>query len=166
MSILLSSTRITPTVIISLLLMFCSSNLHAFEDTRQRQKEAIPQAIIGLSTYAGRMTNDLEEHSFYVGGSLYMYFFNAALEARAFSDGQFKRDNVLQPYMGFGLGRLLQVQRGVDLTSTTRVRIVSEIAFNEWVDTRNHITLQGYVEQLHTSGKNKRRYGIALGYTF
>ena len=163
---MLLSIRSMRVIVVSLILLFSSVSIHAFEDTRKKQKDTIPQAIMGISTYAGRMTNDLKENSFYVGSSLYLYFFNASLEARAFSDGQFKRDNVLQPYMGLGLGRLLQIQRGVDFTSTTRVRIVSEIAFNEWVDTRNHITLQGYVEQLHTSGENKRRYGIALGYTF
>jgi len=149
-----------------LLLVLITFESLAFESSRFGKKEPLPQAIMGVSTYVGGLKNEANEQALYVGGSLYVYFFNWALEARAFPDGTFERDNLLQPYMGVGLGRLLQFQRGVDFTSTTRVRIVSEIAFDEFVDTRNHWTLQGFAEQIHTSGENKRRYGLALGYTF
>jgi hypothetical protein len=152
--------------LLSLLLLLVSLESHAFGNSRFDRKEPIPQAIMGVSSYLGRISNDQNEQAFYVGSSLYVYFFNWTIEARAFSDETFKRDNILQPYVGLGLGRLLQVQRGIDFTSTTRLRIVSEIAFDELVDTRNHWTLQGMVEQIHTSGDNKRRYGLALGYTF
>jgi len=148
------------------LILFLSIESLAFESSRFGKKEPIPQAIMGVSTYLGGVQNDADEQALYVGGSLYVYFFNWALEARAFPDGTFVRDNILQPYMGFGLGRLLQFQRAVDFTSTTRLRILSEIAFDEFVDTRNHWTLQAFAEQIDTSGENKRRYGLALGYTF
>jgi hypothetical protein len=152
--------------ILAFSLLFLSLESHAAKPSRFSKDEPIPQSIIGVSTYLGRLSNDQGERAFYAGASLYMYFFNWAIEARAFSPDSFQRDNVLQPYMGFGLGRFLQVQRGIDFTSTTRLRIVSEIAFDELVDKRNHWTLQGFAEQIDTSGKNKRRYGLALGYTF
>lgn len=152
--------------LLSLLLLLLSLESHAFGSNQFNKKEPIPQAIMGVSTYVGSLHNDADEQAFYIGSSLYVYFFNWSIEARAFSDDTFRRDNLLQPYMGFGLGRFLQVQRGVDFTSTTRIRVVSEIAFDELVDTRNHWTLQGFAEQIQTSGDNKRRYGIALGYTF
>jgi hypothetical protein len=114
----------------------------------------------------GQISNDEDEQAMYVGASRYVYFFNWAVEARSFPSDTFQRDNMLQPYIGVGLGRLLQVQRGVDFTSTTRLRIVSEIAFDEFIDTRNHWIMQGFVEQILTSSDNKRRLGLALGYTF
>jgi hypothetical protein len=129
------------------------------------EQEPMPQAIIGISTYAGYMTNDADSSAFYGGASLYAFVFNGALEVRSNKDG-FDNDNQIQLYMGVGLGRFLQLQRGVDHTTTNRVRLVSEIAFDEWVDTRNHITLQGFAEKIDTSAENDTRYGIALGYTF
>lgn len=143
-----------------------SLETQALNSSRLSKDEAIPQSILGVSTYLGRISNDADEQALYVGASMYMYFFNWSLEARNFQGDAFQRDNLLQPYMGVGLGRFLQIQRGIDFTSTTRLRIVSEIAFDELVDKRNHWTLQGSVEQVHTSGDNKRRYGLALGYTF
>lgn len=141
----------------------------AFDDDsfslKSRHKEAIPQAIIGLSTYAGYMSDNEDSSTLYAGASLYAYFFNGAIELRANKDG-LGNDNQIQPYAGLGLGRFLQIQRGVDFTTTNRIRIVSEIAFDEFIDTRNHITLQGFIEQIHTSADNDRRYGIAIGYTF
>jgi hypothetical protein len=147
-------------------LLCISLETHAFGSSRFTKDETIPQSIIGMSTYLGRISNDNDKKALYIGASMYVYFLNWALEARSFPTDTFERDNMLQPYVGFGLGRFLQVQRGVDFTSTNRVRIVSEIAFDEFVDTRNHWTLQGFVEQVHTSGDNNRRYGFALGYTF
>jgi hypothetical protein len=120
---------------------------------------------MGLSTYLGRMTNGSSSATMYMGASLYAYFFNGAIEVKNNING-FDNDNQIQPYMGIGLGRFLQIQRGVDFTTTTRFRLVSEFAFNEWIETRNHITLQGFIEQIDTSLENDRRYGIALGYTF
>ncbi len=155
----LASTFILPL----LLLSFSSQALSA---NRFAKDEEIPQSIMGISTYLGSISNDLEEQAFYGGASLYLYFFNWALEARNFSSDSFERDNIVQPYMGFGLGRFLQVQRGFDFTDTTRIRIVSEIAFDEFIETRNHWTIQGFIEQIDTSSENKRRYGLALGYTF
>lgn len=152
--------------ILPILLLLLSLESHALNSSRYGKEEPIPQGIMGISSYAGSLTNDNSEQAFYLGASLYMYFFNWAIEARAFPDQSFRRDNVIQPYIGLGLGRYLQVQRGVDFTSTTRFRILSEIAFDELVDKRNHWTLQGFVEQIDTSGDNKRRYGLALGYTF
>lgn len=152
--------------ILPILLLLLSLESHALNYSRYGKEEHIPQGIMGISSYAGSLTNDNNEQAFYLGASLYMYFFNWAIEARAFPDQSFRRDNVIQPYIGLGLGRYLQVQRGVDFTSTTRFRILSEIAFDELVDKRNHWTLQGFVEQIDTSGDNKRRYGLALGYTF
>ncbi len=151
---------------LSFIILLISLESHAFGSNRFDKQEPLPQAIMGISTYFGSISNDANEQAFYAGSSLYMYFLSWAIEARAFSDDTFQRDNILQPYMGFGLGRFLQIQRGVDFTSTTRLRIVSEIAFDELVDTRNHWTLQGFAEQIHTSGDNKRSYGLALGYTF
>ena len=129
------------------------------------KKEPMPQSMIGVSTYLGRITNGADSSAFYGGASLYAFVFNGALEARSNKDG-FGNDNQIQLYMGMGLGRFLQIQRGVDYTTTTRIRVVSEIAFDEWVDTRNHITLQGFAEKIDTSSKYDTRYGIALGYTF
>jgi len=149
-----------------LALFFFSLETHAIASSRLGKDEPIPQSIIGVSTYLGMMSNDADEQGFYAGASLYMYFLNWALEARSFPADTFQRDNRLQPYMGIGLGRFLQIQRGIDFTSTTRIRLVSEIAFDEFVDKRNHWILQGFVEQVHTSGDNKRSYGLALGYTF
>lgn len=154
---------------LALLLLMVSLQSQAFDDDsfslKSRQKEAIPQAIMGLSTYGGYMTDGEDSSTIYAGASLYAYFFNAALELRANKDG-FGNDNQVQPYAGVGLGRFLQIQRGVDFTTTNRIRVVSEIAFDELIDTRNHITLQIFAEQIHTSDDNDRRYGIALGYTF
>jgi hypothetical protein len=147
------------------LLLLCLES-QAINSNRLDKETPIAQSILGVSTYVGRISNDENEQALYVGASMYMYFFNWALEARSFPSDTFQRDNMLQPYVGLGLGRLLQVQRGVDFTSTTRLRIVSEIAFDEFVDKRNHWILQGFVEQIHTSSDNKRRYGLALGYTF
>jgi hypothetical protein len=155
---------ITRILLFSLLLF--SLEGHAAKPSRFAKDEPIPQSIIGMSSYLGRLSNDQNEQTFYAGASLYMYFFNWAIEARAFPADSFQRDNVLQPYMGLGLGRLLQVQRGIDFTSTTRLRIVAEIAFDELVNKRNHWTLQGSIEKVDTSGDNKHRYGLALGYTF
>jgi hypothetical protein len=151
---------------LTLALLCISIEAHAFGSSRFTKDETIPQSIIGISTYLGRISNDNDKQAPYAGASMYVYFLNWALEARSFPADTFKRDNMLQPYVGIGLGRFLQVQRGVDFTSTNRVRIVSEIAFDEFVDTRNHWILQGFVEQIHTSDENNRRYGIALGYTF
>lgn len=147
-----------------LLLMVCLES-HSFDSSFKKSSDDIPQSIMGLSTYLGRMTNGDSSASLYVGASLYAYFFNGALEVRENKNG-FDNDNQVQPYMGLGLGRFLQIQRGVDFTTTNRIRIVSEIAFNEWIETRNHITLQGFIEQIDTSHEHDRRYGIALGYTF
>lgn len=152
--------------LLSLALILFSLESQAIGSSRFAKNEPIPQSILGVSTYVGHISNDFDEQALYVGASLYMYFLNWSLEARGFSDDTFQRDNLLQPYMGFGLGRFLQIQRGIDFTSTTRLRIVSEIAFDELIDKRNHWTLQGFVEQVDTSGDNKRRYGLALGYTF
>lgn len=152
--------------ILPILLLLLSLESHAFNSSRFDKDEPIPQGIIGMSSYVGSLTNDDSEQAFYLGASLYMYFFNWAIEARAFPEQSFRRDNLLQPYVGLGLGRYLQIQRGVDFTSTTRFRILSEIAFDELIDKRNHWTLQGFVEQIDTSSNNKRRYGLALGYTF
>ena len=151
--------------LLPLLLLMVSLESHSFDSSFNKKDEKIPQSIMGLSTYLGRMTNGDSSASMYVGASLYAYFFNGALEVRANKDG-FDNDNQVQPYMGIGLGRFLQIQRGVDFTTTNRFRIVSEIAFNEWVETRNHITLQGYIERIDTSSEQDKRYGIALGYTF
>jgi hypothetical protein len=129
------------------------------------KREPMPQSIIGISTYLGHMTNGADSAAFYGGASLYAFIFNGAIEARSNKDG-FDNDNQVQLYMGVGLGRFLQLQRGVDYTTTNRVRIVSEIAFDEWVDTRNHFTLQGFAEKIDTSSEHDTRYGIALGYTF
>lgn len=152
-----------------LLLLLLSFNSHGLERDIWGQKknptEAIPQAIMGLSTYAGYMTNNDDSSTLYAGASLYAYFFNGALEVRANKSG-FDNDNQIQPYMGLGLGRFLQIQRGVDFTTTNRIRLVSEIAFDEFIDTRHHITLQGFIEKIDTSDKQDKRYGIALGYTF
>lgn len=128
-------------------------------------KEDMPQAIIGMSTYLGYMNNDDDSSAYYAGASVYAFFFNGALELRSTKEG-FDNDQQLQPYAGIGLGRFLQVQRGVDFGTTNRFRLVSEIAFDEWIDTRNHIILQGFIEQIDTSSEHDRRYGIALGYTF
>ena len=128
-------------------------------------QEPMPQAIIGISTYLGHMTNGGGSSAFYGGASLYAFVFNGAIEARSNKDG-FDNDNQVQLYMGVGFGRFLQLQRGVDHTTTNRVRIVSEIAFDEWVDTRNHFILQGFAEKIDTSAEHDTRYGIALGYTF
>jgi hypothetical protein len=147
------------------ILFLCLESQSMASSITMRDK-VIPQSIVGVSTYVGRISNDENEQALYVGASMYMYFLNWSLEARSFSNDTFQRDNKLQPYVGLGLGRFLQFQRGVDFTSTSRVRIVSEIAFDELVEKRNHWTLQGFVEQIHTSGDNKRRYGLALGYTF
>ncbi len=152
--------------LLSLTLLFFCLESQATTSSRFGKDEPMPQSILGMSTYVGRISNDVDEQALYAGASLYMYFLNWSLEARGFSADTFQRDNILQPYMGFGLGRFLQIQRGIDFTSTTRLRIVSEIAFDELVDKRNHWTLQGFVEQIDTSGDNKRRYGLALGYTF
>lgn len=155
--------------VLSLLLLFVSIESHAFDKDsfrlRAKSKEAIPQAIMGLSTYGGYMNNGEESSTLYVGASLYAYFFNGALEVRANKDG-FDNDNQVQPYMGLGLGRFLQIQRNVDFTTTNRIRLVSEIAFDEFIDTRHHITLQGFIEKIDTSYEHDKRYGIALGYTF
>lgn len=129
------------------------------------ERETVPQPIIGISTYAGYMTNDADSSALYGGASLYAFVFNGALEVRSNKDG-FDNDNQVQLYMGIGLGRFLQLQRGIDYTTTNRIRIVSEIAFDEWVDTRNHFTLQGFAEKIDTSSENDSRYGVALGYTF
>lgn len=129
------------------------------------RKEPMPQSIIGVSTYLGHMTNGDDASAFYGGASLYAFIFNGALEVRSNKDN-FANDNQVQLYMGMGFGRFLQFQRGVDHTTTNRIRVVSEIAFDEWVDTRNHITLQGFFEKVDTSADNDTRYGIALGYTF
>lgn len=157
------------TRILALLLLTVSFESYAFNDNsfslKPSSKESIPQSIMGLSTYAGYMTTGEDASTVYAGASLYAYFFNGALEIRANKEG-FDNDNQIQPYMGFGLGRFLQLQRGVDFTTTNRVRIVSEIAFDEFIDTRHHITLQGFVERIDTSSKQDKRYGIALGYTF
>ena len=147
-------------------LLCLSLESQAFSTSRFGESEEIPQSILGVSTYLGRISNDANEQAPYIGASMYVYFFNWAIEARSFSANTFQRDNLLQPYVGIGLGRFLQIQRSADFSSTNRVRIVSEIAFDELVDKRNHWTLQGFVEQVHTSGDNKRRYGFALGYTF
>jgi hypothetical protein len=143
-----------------------SLEAQAINKGRFGKQEPMPQAILGVSSYLGAMNNDAEEQAFYVGASLYMYFFNWSIEARHFKDDTFTRDHMIQPYIGLGLGRFLQVQRGVDFSSTTRFRIVSEIAFDELVDTRNHWTIQAFAEQIDTSSDNKRRFGLALGYTF
>ncbi|OUS40479.1 hypothetical protein A9R00_05825 [Oleispira antarctica] len=140
------------------------SNL-AWSSNYLKEKEEMPQAIIGISTYLGHMTNGADSSAFYGGASLYAFVFNGAIEARSNKDG-FDNDNQIQLYMGIGLGRFLQIQRGVDHTTTNRIRIVSEIAFDEWVDTRNHFTLQGFAEKIDTSSEHDTRYGIALGYTF
>ena len=150
--------------ILMILLSTLASNL-AWSAERFGQKEPMPQAMIGISTYLGHMTNGADSSAFYGGASLYAFVFNGAIEARSNKDG-FSNDNQIQLYMGVGLGRFLQLQRGVDHTTTNRVRIVSEIAFDEWVDTRNHITLQGFAEKIDTSSEHDTRYGIALGYTF
>jgi hypothetical protein len=152
--------------LLSFALLCVSLESQALPSSRFGKTEAIPQSILGVSTYLGRISNDDNEQAPYVGASMYVYFLNWAIEARSFNADTFQRDNLLQPYVGIGLGRFLQIQRGVDFTSTNRVRIVSEIAFDEFVDKRNHWILQGFVEQVHTSGDNKRRYGLALGYTF
>lgn len=149
-----------------LALLCVSIETHALGTSRFGKDETIPQSIIGVSTYLGGIVNDVDEQGFYAGASLYIYFLNWALEARNFPSDTFERDNMLQPYMGVGLGRFLQIQRGVDFTSTSRIRIVSEIGFDEFADKRNHWILQGFVERVHTSGDNKHRYGLALGYTF
>ncbi len=150
-----------------LLITLFSSMLSSFAWSADRvsAKEDIPQSIIGLSTYLGYMNNGDDSSAYYAGASVYAFFINGALELRSTKDG-FDDDQQLQPYAGFGLGRYLQIQRGVDFGTTNRFRIVSEIAFDEWVDTRNHIILQGFIEQIDTSSDNDRRYGIALGYTF
>lgn len=158
-------TRILAFALLCFNLCF-SLESQAFNTSRFGKSEEIPQSIIGVSSYLGRLSNDDNEQAPYVGASMYVYFFNWALEARSFSPDTFQRDNMLQPYVGLGLGRFLQIQRGVDFSSTNRLRIVTEIAFDEFVDKRNHWILQGFVEQVHTSGDNKRRYGLALGYTF
>lgn len=152
--------------LLTLILLFVSLESQALPSNQLGKNDPIPQSILGVSTYLGRISNDANEQTLYGGASLYMYFFNWSLEARGFQGNTFQRDNILQPYMGLGLGRFLQIQRGIDFTSTTRLRLVSEIAFDEFINTRNHWTLQGFVEQVHTSGDNKRRYGLALGYTF
>lgn len=150
-----------------LLITFFLSILSSFAWSADRMsaKEDMPQAIIGISTYLGYMNNNDESSAYYAGASLYAFFFNGALELRSTKEG-FDNDQQLQPYAGVGLGRFLQIQRGVDFSTTNRFRIVSEIAFDEWIDTRNHIILQGFIEQIDTSSDNDRRYGIALGYTF
>lgn len=156
------------TRVLTLLLLMFSIESHAFEDNyrlKSSSKDTIPQSIMGVSTYAGYMTNGEDSSTLYAGASLYAYFFNGALEVRANKAG-FDNDNQVQPYMGIGLGRFLQVQRSVDFTTTNRVRLVSEIAFDEFIDTRHHITIQGFVERIDTSAENDKRYGIALGYTF
>ena len=140
------------------------SNL-AWSSDYAKAKEDMPQAIIGLSTYLGRMNNDGGSSAFYAGASVYAFFLNAALELRSNKDG-FDNDNQVQPYMGVGLGRFLQIQRGIDYTTTNRFRVVTEIALDEWVDTRNHIIIQGFAEKIDTSAEHDTRYGIALGYTF
>lgn len=152
--------------ILTILLLLLSLESNALNASRYGKKEPIPQGIMGISSYVGSLTNQNDEQAFYLGASLYMYFLNWAIEARALPEQSFHRDNALQPYIGVGLGRYLQVQRGVDFTSTTRFRLLSEVAFDELVDKRNHWTLQGFVEQIDTSGDNKRRFGLALGYTF
>ena len=69
-----------------------------------------------------------------------------------------------------GWGNLLWPYEGEQSQSLClfllQVRLVSEIAFDEWVDTRNHFTLQGFAEKIDTSAEHDTRYGIALGYTF
>lgn len=148
-------------------LLFPSISSYAIgANSFNKKSEPMPQAIMGVSTYLGHISNDNSEHAYYAGASLYVYFFNWSMEARSFPEDSFQRDNIIQPYVGLGLGRFLQIQRGVDFTSTTRFRILSEIAFDEFVDKRNHWTLQGFIEQIDTSSDNKKRYGFALGYTF
>jgi hypothetical protein len=154
-----------PRVLSFALLLLCLES-QAMNSNLLGKETPIAQSILGVSTYMGRISNNEDEQAMYVGASMYVYFFNWAVEARSFPSDTFQRDNMLQPYIGVGLGRLLQVQRGVDFTSTTRLRIVSEIAFDEFIDTRNHWIMQGFVEQILTSSDNKRRLGLALGYTF
>ena len=150
-------------LLITLFLMLLSNTAWSADNTNA--KETMHQSIIGASTYLGRMTNGDDRSAYYAGGSLYTFFFNGARELRSTKDG-FDNDQQVQPYIGIGLGRFLQLQRGVSFSTTNRFRIVSEIAFDEWIDTRNHIILQGFIEKIDTSSEHDRRYGIALGYTF
>ncbi len=150
---------------IFLLMLLGASNLTHAQSLFQKEKEEMPQAIIGLSTYVGGMRDDKDHRAYYAGASLYAFFVNTSLEVRSNVDA-FERDQQIQPYVGIGLGRLLQLQRGIDFSDKSRIRLVTEIAFDEWVETRNHFIVQGFIEQVHTSSHNDRRYGIALGYTF
>lgn len=148
-----------------LLLLVITSNSANAESLFDKKKEEMPQAIIGLSAYLGSIQDDNNNQAYYAGSSLYAFFVNASLELRSNMD-DFERDQQLQPYLGVGLGRMLQLQRGVDFSNKTRLRLVTEIAFDEWVETRNHFIFQGFIEQVHTSSDNDQRYGLALGYTF
>lgn len=150
---------------ISFLMLLGSSHVVHAQSLLHKEKEEMPQAIIGLSTYLGGMRDDKDHRAYYAGASLYAFFVNASLEVRTNVDA-FERDQQIQPYAGVGLGRLLQLQQGIDFSSKRRLRLVTEIALDEWVDKRNHIIVQGFIEQVHTSSSNDRRYGIALGYTF
>lgn len=140
---------------LAMLLLTASLNSLALE------KEPLPQAIMGISTYGGMTFSEDSDKGYFVGASLYMYFFNWALEAKSFPS-----DRVLKPYIGLGLGRFLQVQQEVDFTGKFSFRVVSEIAFDEFIDKRNHWTLHLSAEQLDTDEENDMRYGLGLGYTF
>jgi hypothetical protein len=124
-------------------------------------KETLAQSLMGISTYAGLTLSNEDEQGYFVGTSLYMYFFNWALEAKSFPS-----DQVIKPYMGLGLGRLLQVQQELTFSGALNFRVVSEIAFDEFVETRHHWTLHLSAEKLDTDDTDDMRYQVGLGYTF
>ena len=124
-------------------------------------EEPIAQSIMGISTYGGVALSNGDDQGYFIGTSLYMYFFNWALEAKSIP-----KDHVVKAYMGFGLGRLLQVQQALTLTGELNFRVVSEIAFDEFVDTRNHWTLHLSAEKIDTDDTDNMRYNMGLGYTF
>lgn len=142
---------------LTLLLLIASLNSQAMGKI---EKEPLSQAIMGISTYGGMTFSD-EEQGYFAGASLYMFFFNWALEAKSFPS-----DRIIKPYMGLGLGRFLQVQQEIDFTGKFSFRVVSEIAFDELIDKRNHWTLHLSAERLDTDDKDDMRYGLGLGYTF
>lgn len=148
-------------LLITLITSTMATSFSAYAERPRFTTERPNQAIIGISTYLGHMQNEHGTTGQYVGGSMYMYFFNWSIEAQ-----NFPRTNIIKPYVGLGLGRFLQLQRSVNYEGRVSFRVMSEIAFDEWIDKRNHWTLHMSAEQLDIFGEKEKRYGLGLGYTF
>lgn len=144
------------TLILASLLSF---NSQAFEKISDKEKPK--QAIIGASTYLGLLQNNDGDRGQMIGASLYFFVFNWSLEAKNMA-----HTKIITPYIGVGVGRLLQLQRSANWLDKTSFRLVSEIAIDEWVDKRNHWTVQFSAEKLDVLNEAETRLGVALGYTF